>query len=719
MGPQGLVGAVRVAFNQPMVPLAAVESLRTKPVPLTISPKPAGKARWLGTQVMVWEPEGRMPFSTTYEVTVPAGVEATTGKTLAAPVSWNFSTPTLALESSSPYSGQNHVALEPTITLVFNQPIAKTALVGALELRGKGKLAALTLAAPPATSASTDETVAWREKRTVRVKPNSALSPDTTYTLKLPPGTFGEGPDKSEALVSVFTTYPPLRLSYSGCGAQLCGSSGGIRIDATNRITDAKVDSKVHVMPPVDDMTVTASWNGIQISGKFEGGGRYTVTVDPGVVDAFGQTLVKSFSKTIKLGPPYAELTAMTPGASPRVIERAGSKEISLRVGGLSELQLEARALDTADIGDFMDTRPVSRVLDWPLPGHPATWTDTLDVSASLKRSEVITVDLAKALLPGRHAVWLSVRSEEIDQRGWRRRLGYHGLFEITDLGIAAALDRDRGLIQVTRLSDGSPVANASLSILDRLGSATLWSGATDDNGLATPSVGKSSNPGVIVAETEDDMAFVRIDRGDLLGRWGSSSKPSDQARAFIYTDRTPYKPGDTIHVAGIFRKETHGPTGGVEMWATDFTAAYVLNDPRGIEVAAGDVRVGKFGTFAVDLETDADGGTGNYNLDITLACFFSSDQHFYHSIPVETYRTPEFKVSIERPESSPLIYGDTLTANVIGEYLHGAPLIGAQVAWTLTRSETGFTPPGDANGDFSFGKSRGYGLGGFGGFGR
>ncbi|MEM6996408.1 MAG: alpha-2-macroglobulin family protein, partial [Myxococcota bacterium] len=147
----------------------------------------------------------------------------------------------------------------------------------------------------------------------------------------------------------------------------------------------------------------------------------------------------------------------------------------------------------------------------------------------------------------------------------------------------------------------------------------------------------------------------------------------------------------------------------------TDFTAPYVVNDPRGIEVAKGDLRIGKFGTFSVDIETDPDGGTGDYRLDITFGGFLSADRHFYHSIPVETYRTPEFKVSVERGEATPLVYGDTLVAEVIGEYMHGAPLVGGNVAWSLTRSETGFTPPGDANRDFHFGAQRSYGFGRYG----
>ena len=704
VGAQTLVGAVRVAFNQPMIPLASLETLRTKAVPLEIDPKPPGKARWLGTHVVVWEPEGRMPYSTTYTVTVPAGAKSTTGAELDKAVDWTFSTPTLALTSSSPSNGQSHTKLDPTISLTFNQPIQKVALMAALELRGDGKAVPLTLAPPlPTPTTPKSEAQLAREARTLRVVPSTELLPNVRYTVKLAPGTFGEGPNKSAAILVNFTTYPPLRVSWSGCGS--CWATNGINLETTNTVTDAKIASKVHVTPPVDKLNVSSGWRGITLSGRFEGGTRYNVVVDAGVEDTYGQTLAKPFKKAITLGPPYPSVRPVRRGQSPVVIERGGSQEITLRVAGIEELEVGAHAVKADDIKTFVYPRSAGPDL-WPRGMPAATWTDTLDVRASLKRQEETTIDLSKMLMPNRNAVWLTSRSEEVESDGWKRRVKYTELFEITNLGISAALDGKTGLLQVTQLSNGEPVAGARLTLLDRsTGHRKLWDGVTDANGVATAEFGTSTNPGLLIAETDDDYAFMRLDKSDLRNGWRHSSSTSDQPRAFIYTDRTPYKPGDTIHLAGILRSETRGPTGGVAMWHKGVTAEYTVHDARRVEVAKGETQIGPFGTFAVDIETDADGGTGNYNFKLKVTGLFNNKE-FYHSIPVETYRTPEFKVAINRPDASPLLYGGTLSANVEGEYLHGAPLVGGNVAWSLTRAESGFTPPGDANRDFSFGRN-------------
>src|SRR5688500_12389941 len=106
-GDQSVIDSVRVTFNQSMVPLASVEDLRAKEVPLTIDPPFPGTPRWLGTQTFAFMADGRVPFSTTYTMTVPAGTESTSGAKLDKAVEWKITTPALQLESMSPEEGSH------------------------------------------------------------------------------------------------------------------------------------------------------------------------------------------------------------------------------------------------------------------------------------------------------------------------------------------------------------------------------------------------------------------------------------------------------------------------------------------------------------------------------------------------------------------------------------------------------------------------------------
>lgn len=700
-GEQSLVDAIRVSFNEAMVPLATVEALEAKTVPLEVDPPIDATAQWLGTRTVALQAEGRLPYSTTYRVTVPDTATSIHGHSLKTAKSWTFSTPTLALQSASP--GGNTVGLDATITLSFNQAIERTALAGALSMRGGGKTVALEVMPSPLPTDAT-EAAKEREARVLRLKPKDPLTKNTSYVLKIPAGVYGEGPDAGKPIEHRFSTYPPLKLSVAECGDP-CWASNGIQLSATTPLMDPKLGDKVKVSPEVDNLSVRQSWNGLTISGDFEGNTSYTVEVDEDLTDSFGQTLGKPFKATAKLGPQYPSLALTQARAQPLVVESGSKPSIRLRVAGLKTVELEARAVKPTELKDFFNGY-WDRDWKWPSDRGTATFDRSFDVTASLRKPEELALPLDEMLGKVGTIGWFVARSNPYELWGYEQRQGMSQMFEVTDLGIASAIDHDSGVVAVHRFSTSEPVSDATVSIYDRYGNAH-WSGKTDAQGVALPEVQTDSY--VIVAQTSDDAAYLPIDGQSLGGRWSSRNTPSDRPTAFFFTDRTPYKPGETIHVVGVLRQEEGSSEGTLKLYRADTSASYRVTNPRGVEVAKGDLKVSKTGTFTLDIETKEEQGTGSYNLQVTFGNWFGSDQYFYHSIPVETFRTPEFEVDVERPESSPLVYGDTLTAEVVAKYLHGAPMVGAEVAYTLNRTDSGFTPPGELNRDFQFGSQPEY----------
>lgn len=716
-GEQSLVDAVRVSFNHPMVPLASVEQLATKTVPFEIDPKPPGKVRWLGTRTVAFYPEGRLPFSTKYTITIPKGVKSTGGSELAREQKFEITTPTLALVSMSPYEGSTGIDLEPLVVMTFNQPVQKTALLAGIEWSsGGGKDVAFSEAEIP--NAATMEP--WQRDRMIAIKAKAKLSPNTSYTIAIPGGVFGEGPLKSTPRNFSFSTYPPLTLAKAPCYGK-CWASSGIALTASNSITDVKVEEKVHVTPTVENMSVSSGYNGIQISGDFIGDTTYSVTVDAGLQDMFGQTLAKPFKTTIRLGPQYPEVSLKTMQRNPAVIEKGAPKEIELRIAGIDTLEIEARALDTKDVPQFLDAYSYDGMWGWPESVPKSTFSRSHNVKPSRKKKQDFIVEL-DALLGKSNIGWFIARSNKIKIDDWESKYGISQMAVVTDLGISAAIDRDSGLLQVTRLSNGDPVAGVELQIVQGSNmSSKLWSGTTDADGLAraTYSTAVYGDHLMVVAKHEGDVSFLRLDQNDLRGQWRSWGTPEDTSKAFFFTDRAPYKPGETIHLVGVLRQETRGPKGAVQWWRQNSTAKYKVVDPRGIDVASGDAKIGPFGTLAVDIPTKEEGGTGNYQFSLEVPALFGPTQTFWHGISVETYRTPEFTVKVERPESKALVFGDKLHADVIGEYLHGAPLVGGEVAYTMTRSDTSFSPPGSENDGFTFGIGNQWGwYGGYGYYG-
>jgi hypothetical protein len=61
-----------VTFSQPMVGVTSQDDAAAT-VPVTLTPTPKGRWRWIGTRTVLFDPEVRFPQATTYQVEVKAG----------------------------------------------------------------------------------------------------------------------------------------------------------------------------------------------------------------------------------------------------------------------------------------------------------------------------------------------------------------------------------------------------------------------------------------------------------------------------------------------------------------------------------------------------------------------------------------------------------------------------------------------------------------------
>lgn len=709
----GLIGAVTAVFSHPMVPLASIDDLKLERSPLAIDPLPPGKFRWLGTQMIAFEPEGRMPFSTTYTARVRAGETSELGAKLAKEVTWKFTTPALAVDSHSPSEWES-ATLDSLIVVRFNQTIDRAKIAGALAVRGGGgKVAALSV--PPEQWESLAEP--WKSlatqgeaARVLVLRPSAPLEPNTTYTVDIPAGVYGEGPNPSKPISLKLRTYPPLTLSGPTCSGQYnwdCRPESGITINSSNPIVpDPAFEKMVRVTPEVEGLKVSVS-GGIHLSGKFKGLGTYTIEVDAGLRDIHGQELKSAYRKTVTLPALDASLQWTDRMMSPAVLEPSHSGILEARAAGLSSIEVRARAFEPSELRKILGDMYINYEGRWPGSLDPATWDKRFDLRDSKVEPSLLPLDARAMGASGGKFLLIGARSNQLGDSSWSYRMTLSQVVQVTRLGVTAALDGDSGVVMVTDIDTGEPLSGVDLALHNTAIDSAQWSGKTDAGGLAELTHGTMYDQPYLLARYQGDVSYIPLQQ-TADGSWGSwmYSGATDEPRVFFYTERQPYKPGETVHLQGIVREETRGPTGKVQLWRAGTTANYTVNGPRGHEVAKGEVKIGQFGTFSVDIPIPAEADTGSYSVNlVSPGGLFSSERGFYHSFEVQQYRAPEFEVKVARAAEAPLVYGDRLEAEIKANYLHGAPMIGAQVSYTLRRSDSPYRPPGGENEAFTFGQ--------------
>lgn len=134
-----------------------------------------------------------------------------------------------------------------------------------------------------------------------------------------------------------------------------------------------------------------------------------------------------------------------------------------------------------------------------------------------------------------------------------------------------------------------------------------------------------------------------------------------EQVRLRLFTDRSVYRPGQTVHVSGIINSQKHWQMNVL----ADRDVVITLRDAEYKEVARDTLRTDDMGTFAHDFVLPTSGKLGRYVVEANhVAC----------SIQVEEYRRPTFEVAMDEVPALQLP-ADSITLTGVARSYAGVPL--------------------------------------------
>lgn len=280
------------------------------------------------------------------------------------------------------------------------------------------------------------------------------------------------------------------------------------------------------------------------------------------------------------------------------------------------------------------------------------------------------------------------------DSEGEYRTHRSRATLQVTNLGLSTFAGDDRGLAWVTTLPGGRPVPGATVRLHDSKQKKAIWSGATDEEGLAwLPGMtALSISPGVRpIAEVRsgDDSAWLPLSKGSPMprGRGPAANRPGH--RAFAQTDRPLYRPGEKVQWVALVR--ALGPTSLLPAEPT--ALGYRINGPNGDVVDRGRIDLAAPGQGAASFTIPADAPLGGYSIALTESP--EGGAVWGHAgFSVEQYRLPRFQARVETP-SGVVVSGEKIAAKGRFSYLNGGALSGAAVRWTVSRLPDWSVPDG------------------------
>jgi len=714
-GPEGEVPVARnlsITFSEPMIAVGDLQTTdRTNPA--RIDPQPGGRWRWLGTRPLVFQPSTRFPAATTYRVEIPAGTRAASGNTLDEAVRFEFSTPPPQVVET--YPGGNSVELEPLVFIAFDQRIDPETIAEHMSLRGQADRP-LVLVEPDRLEldAALQRRIDRAEPgRWLLLRPATALPPGTKFELAVRQGApSAEGPrTTSKTQRFDFSTYQALRIERHRCGwGDACSPSRSWSIQFNN-LLDTDQRHELEIDPPLDQQRIETRGSQIMISGLMKAKTAYRVAVPAETRDQFGQTLGKQVVLDFETAAAERRLT----GPQRRVITLDPFRPPTLPVFSTNNAELSLRILRVEPEAwpDFM-TWSKRRLRPDSFEPSKVLFDDWIEVNDEDRIAEA-SIDLAPYLVHARGhlVVWIETRDRLVSRKhrleteadqpaGERRRssrlAGSELLYWVqgTELALTSIIDSQSVSTWVTRLRDGTSVDGARVELLPAIAPPAT----TDEDGLAQQSLHEpTSRDPILITRTNNDSA--------ILVQTGMRRLPRDARRPRLLwyhtDDRGLYRPGESIRLKGWVRriepkKESFPELPGSQVQRI----AWVMNDPRGRKLAAGETDLTSLGGFDLiaKIPEDSELGQATIQLRVSGSTHLSKSLE-HHGFMIQEFRRPEFEVETEFGEDSYLL-GDTAIATTTARYYAGGSLSNSPLHWTVTAEPGHYVPPN--HDDFRFG---------------
>lgn len=251
-------------------------------------------------------------------------------------------------------------------------------------------------------------------------------------------------------------------------------------------------------------------------------------------------------------------------------------------------------------------------------------------------------------------------------------------LFYVSNLAVMIQqLPDDKHRYVVVNATDGQPVPGAKIMLYDRdydvktgkwkrLVHARL---TTDENGEA---YFKNVDGNVLISTSNDKFTPAK----DIyLSRTRYYEQKDDKIKHQLFTDRSIYRPGQTVHASAISYIVKKGLDASVPGKSMELN--FILRDANGKQVAEQKATTDEYGTASVDFELPKEGQTGLYSISVNGTAT--------KYVRVEEYKRPTFEITFPKVNEK-YNWGDTVVVKATAKTYSGVPVQGAKVEYQVTR---------------------------------
>lgn len=672
-------------FNHPVVPLSAIELQSELPQPLKLDPPVPGRGKWINTSTFAFTPDADLGIATQYKATI-SSLKDILGQTLTG-YSWSFKTTAPAIIKMDPSAATKFVGVRQPITITFNTEMDTTSVVAHWSLKRSNTLAP----------------IAGRYQfagNVFRFFPDQPLEYNARYVAKLEVGAQDarQGGMTIKDWVWAFTTVPT-----PGVKTAIADGEANVKSEDLFRMNfNSPMDQdsmRVSVAPTLTRQSLYWTWGeslDARVYGNWEASTAYTVTIHGDSKTRDGEELGKDTVVHFKTAPITSQVSLALPGVT-GMYDVNGEQKLFASYINVNQVDYQLFRIDRQDLialnGDtdqrfWWNTvaREDTKLREW-----------SRRVESPLNTWGVISTTLGfdgKRLDAGMYL--LQVKSPQADYVERRQIL-------VTDLNLALKHTENEVLVWATSFQTGKPIANQLIAVYEGGTDTPLAAGITDKDGVWRARIRRINSQAPLIALSESGnriIAAVGSDWNAAMSVWDFGVSASGSMQKFytnIYTDRAIYRPGQTVYVRGIVRRDED-----TTYTLPDDLEHVTINvrDSNSHTLLEREVQLNRFGTFNDEIKLGDDAAIGEYTFELAIP---STPHEFPKRVyfRVAEYRRPEFSATMQTNQNA-YMDGDTIRLTGDAAYYFGGGVGDATINWTVMAENLSFYPP-NLTGDWEF----------------
>ncbi len=499
--------------------------------------------------------------------------------------------------------------------------------------------------------------------------------------------------DLQNDIVESITVRPVDDFALSRVHRVIDGESTAIRVEFSDDLDPSQNLEGLVSVTGVARTDLQPLGNAVLVHGDFKHGDTYTVQVARGVKSRYGARTVTQAQRTV-------DMEDMAPGieflSSGVFLPSTGERRIHFRTVNVRRVNVEVVQVFENNLGQFLQTERLSSATDRNQQfnsqyinrvGVPVA-NQVLEIGAEKNRWLLHELDLRPLIDPtdqGLYIVSLTFERDAMLYDDLTENPQYYygdeyysnpnswGYIQangraykpvvLSDVGLTWMAGPEEHTVFATDILSASPLRGVQVQ-LRTYQNQLIAEGYTDNEGrVRFPEVDQSVfyiagvHGGTRSVIKANEMSW-NMSSFDV----GGTSPGEGGTRAFIYTERGVYRPGDDIHLAAIFRNQ-HGE------FPDGHPVELELTNPRGQTTYSTTNSDAKDGLYYFPLATAESDPTGTWRAELT-----AGPATFSHQIRVETIVPNRLRVDVVADPSEVGPDNRTVDLTLTSSYLFGAP---------------------------------------------